>query len=81
MKKIEQAWMLKEGTIDKEKEDVEFLKKDFMLLDAKRYFIPDSFDFTIESIGIYDNNTILIKAIEIIINKLKKSSRYSFKCQ
>ena len=42
-----------------------------MLLDAKRYFIPDSFDFTIESIGIYDNKTILIKAIEIIIQKLK----------
>lgn len=69
--KIEQVWLLKEGSIDKEKEDVEFLKKDFMLLDAKRYFVPDSFDFTIESIGIYDNKTILIKAIEIIIQKLK----------
>jgi len=69
--KIEQEWALKESSIDKKKEDVEFLKKDFMLLDAKRYFIPDSFDFTIESIGIYDNKTILIKAIEIIINKLK----------
>ena len=68
--KIEQSWLLKEASIDKEKEDVEFLKKDFLLLDAKRHFIHNSFDFTIESIGIYDNKTILIKAIEIIIQKL-----------
>lgn len=69
--KIEQAWLLKEKSLDKEKDDIDFIKKDFMLLDAKRYYINNSFDFIIETIGIYDNKNILIKAIQIIISKLK----------
>jgi DNA-directed RNA polymerase subunit L len=41
-----------------------------MLLDAKRLFIEDSFDFTIETIGIYSNYKLLELGISLIIKKL-----------
>jgi hypothetical protein len=34
-------------------------KEDWDLLDAKRYVIPDSFDFILESIGVYTNDELL----------------------
>lgn len=52
-------------------EDIEFEKQNWMLHNAKRYVKNDSFDFIIETIGIYDNVTLVNKAIEIIINKLR----------
>lgn len=69
--KIDEVWRIKSQSLDPEKDDIEFIKKDFMLLDAKRYFLKDSFDFVIESIGVFDNKTIVLKSIEILINKLK----------
>ena len=41
-----------------------------MLLDAKRIFIENSFDFIVETIGIYSNYKLLEIAINIIIKKL-----------
>tara|TARA_B100001029_G_C15027527_1_gene434663 strand:+ start:288 stop:1448 length:1161 start_codon:yes stop_codon:yes gene_type:complete len=39
--------------------------------DAKRYYIENSFDFVIKSLGVYQNNDIVIKACNIIINHLE----------
>jgi DNA-directed RNA polymerase subunit L len=50
--------------------DIEFHLIDWINLDAKRIFIPDSFDFRIKSIGIYTNKEIIIKSIKIILEKL-----------
>lgn len=33
--------------------EIEFQKKNFMILDSQRHFISNSFDFNIESVGIY----------------------------
>ena len=33
--------------------EIEFQKKNFMILDRQRYFVENSFDFNIESVGIY----------------------------
>jgi len=41
-----------------------------MLLDAKRHYIEDSFDFIIETIGIYTNFKLLELGISLIIQKL-----------
>jgi DNA-directed RNA polymerase subunit L len=70
--KIQDAWSEKEATLKHttSKEDLEFLKKDWMLLDAKRLFIENSFDFTIETIGIYSNYKLLELGISLIIKKL-----------
>ena len=44
---------------------------DFYNHDAKRVFIPNSFDFKIESVGVFDNNVICVKACEILLSKLE----------
>ena len=54
------------------KEDVEFALKDWSLLEAKRHFIQNSFDFVIETVGPFSNSAIVHKACDIMINKLKK---------
>lgn len=53
-------------------EDIKFNLNDWSLLDAKRIFIPDSFDFIIKSIGVFTNYEIVINSINIIIERLNK---------
>lgn len=70
--KIKEVWEEKEkGLKDKvSKEDIEFMKKDWLLLDAKRLFIDDSFDFIIETVGIYDNFKLIELACSVLIKKI-----------
>jgi DNA-directed RNA polymerase II subunit RPB3 len=51
------------------KEDIEFQKKNFALLDAQRYFVPDSYDFVLQTIGIYENKELVQKACAVLQNK------------
>ena len=70
--KIKEVWQEKELSL-KEKyseKDIEFMKKDWLLLDAKRIFIEDSFDFIIETIGIYSNFKLMELACSLLIKKL-----------
>lgn len=53
-------------------DELEFIKKDWMALEANRYFIKNSFDFTIETVGIFDNINIFKKACNIMISKFNK---------
>jgi len=46
-------------------------KKDWYLLEGHRIFIPDSFDFTIQSVGVFSNEYIIKKSCEILMNKLR----------
>ena len=55
-----------------DKQEIENLKADWYNLDAKRIVIKDSFNFKIETIGQYDNLTIVFKSCEIMINKINK---------
>ncbi len=50
-------------------EELSFHERNFRLLDAKRYFLPNSFDFVVESKGVFDNKTIIKKACVIMHNK------------
>jgi DNA-directed RNA polymerase alpha subunit len=54
-------------TDDKE---IEYLITDWLLLDAKRIVVPNSFDFKIKTLGVFTNYEIIIKAIKIIISRL-----------
>jgi len=51
-------------------EEIQFHKKNFYLLDAQRSYVADSFDFVIQSIGIYENIEIIKKACIILQNKM-----------
>ena len=56
------------------KSQVTYKRQDWYTLQAKRFYIDDSFDFQVESVGVYSNLEIMQKACNILINKLKKIS-------
>ena len=73
--KANEVWGEKEADMKKsnlKETEVEFEKKNWFLLEAKRYYQPNSYDFIIESVGVFDNSEIVIKACEIMISKCEK---------
>jgi DNA-directed RNA polymerase subunit L len=62
-----QAWK-DEGKNEKE---ITFESANWKLLDGLRYVIKNSFDFIIESVGIYENDKLIIKACEILVGRLE----------
>ena len=82
VKEIDKQWRAKEkvmreglesslsaGSIE---EVVENAKKNWELLDAERIFLPNSFDFIIETVGVYTNVQLVTKACDIMIKKCEK---------
>ena len=51
---------------------INFESANWKLLEGMRYVIKNSFDFIIESVGIYDNEDIIIKACIILYEKLSE---------
>ena len=49
--------------------EIQIQKKDFYLLDAQRHYVSDSYDFIIQSIGIYSNKELIKKSCDILENK------------
>ena len=68
--KMEEAWESYVQTIaDSTTEEISFQKKNFELLDAQKYFTKDSFDFVVQSVGVYDNLEIIKYACIILQHK------------
>lgn len=57
---------------DLSQEEKDFQKRNFILLDSQRHFIPNSFDFVIRTIGIYENQTIIKMACKILMKKFEE---------
>ena len=51
-------------------EEVQFERRNYELLDAQRFFQPNSFDFIVKSIGIFDNIELMQKVCIVLQNKL-----------
>ena len=71
---IEDAELIKEEELKlkyTEESDIQLHLQDWKNLDAKRIYVKDSFDFKIESIGIFSNIYIITTAINNIIDRLK----------
>ena len=67
-----QQYVKKENEEEEDsKELLEFKKRDFDLLDAQKYFLPNSFDFILESNGIYDNVDIIANGCQLIIRRVQ----------
>lgn len=63
---IEQKMRAEESTND----EISFQKKNYYLLDAQRSYLKDSFDFVIQTVGVYSNKEIVKKACVVLQNKL-----------
>ena len=68
LQQLKQKWK-DEG---KKENEVEFESQNWQLLEGKRIFKKDSFDFRIQSVGVYSNIELLNIACHIMIQKLDK---------
>lgn len=66
--KKKQTWK-DEGKTEKE---IEFETANWLLLDGKRVFKRDSFDFKIQSVGVHTNNEIVDLGCQLLMNNLNK---------
>lgn len=64
------AWSQYKNTI-KPEEDIDFIHKNWYLLEAKRYFVENSFDFKVQTIGIWTNQELIQLACDVMHNKLE----------
>jgi len=55
----------------KKETEIDFEAANWKLLEGKRIFKKDSFDFVIQSIGIYTNAELLVLACKVMIEKLQ----------
>ena len=63
----------------KSQKEVDFEADNWLLLDGKRLFKKDSFDFIVQSVGVYTNNEILDAGCSILIENLNKLDAISEK--
>jgi DNA-directed RNA polymerase subunit L len=79
--KVDEAWRVKEAELIKEgiatlgSEEMKAQRKNWALLDAQRQTKEDSFDFVVETVGVFTNEEIVSKAAQIMINKCTKFIR------
>ena len=79
--KVDEAWRIKESELVKEgvaaigSDEMKAQRKNWALLDAQRQTKEDSFDFVIETVGVFTNADIVGKAAQIMINKCMKFIR------
>jgi len=51
--------------------EIDFESKNWNLLEGLRYVKKQTFDFIIQTIGIYENTELIVKGCEILIDKIK----------
>jgi len=72
--KAESAWKILENTYKSDKQmteaEISAEKANWYLLQAFRHFKPNSYDFTVESVGVYTNKQIVYIACNVMIHKL-----------
>jgi DNA-directed RNA polymerase subunit L len=70
--KLENAWKVKETSLTGlSEEELKKERKNWEIHDTQRIYIPNSYDFVIETIGIYTNAKLLKMACDIMLNKLE----------
>jgi len=65
-----QHWREEDGKTEEEIQ--EFDLPNWKLLEGLRFFKPNSFDFVVESVGVFENRDIVTKACNILIDKLQR---------
>ena len=67
------AWELVQSKMESEKattDEIAFQNRNFKLLDAQRYFVPNSFDFIIQTVGVYENKELMKMACSVLQKKV-----------
>jgi DNA-directed RNA polymerase alpha subunit len=72
--RIQDTWDKLESKYESEnmtRENIAHFKNDFMHLDAERIFLKNSFDFVIQTVGVFNNKDIVHKACSYLIQKFE----------
>ena len=75
VEEADKVWTERAKLLEREGNDaaaIAFEKKNWFAMEAQRYTHPDSFDFIIESVGVYSNTEIVTKACMLLIEKCNK---------
>ena len=73
LSKAKIIWEEYEDTLRAEQmtaDEIDIKKKNFYLLDANRHCVENSFDFVIQTIGVYDNKDLVKKSCIVLKKKL-----------
>ena len=76
-KKLEKEWKFKQKQYASAN-DAKAAELDWKIIHAQKFYVPNSFDFIIESVGPYTNEAILLKACDIIQEKLSNTVQFLF---
>jgi DNA-directed RNA polymerase alpha subunit len=71
--RIHLVWQDQENKLKSEGlsvDEIEFQKRNFYILDAQRHYVPDSFDFVLQTLGVFDNKELMKKACIILKNRM-----------
>lgn len=74
LEKANLEWEKKESSLKSEsmsETEIAFEKKNFYILDAQRCYIENSFDFIVESIGIYENKELITIGCDTLNKNIK----------
>lgn len=75
--KLDTAWKQEQSRINSSDdqqltaEELEQYRLNWLLLAGSRQFKPNSFDFTIESIGVFPNETLMSRACDVMLKKIE----------
>lgn len=72
------AWEQKEQTLvasgEMDDEQIMLEKKNWYLLEGKRHYKENSFDFKVKTIGVFQNEELLNKAVDVLKQKLQTTA-------
>jgi DNA-directed RNA polymerase subunit L len=68
-------WAKIKDTLQSADVNIAIEERNWLLLDGKRVVLPDSFDFKIESVGVFKNIEIVKKGCEILLDNIRHTSR------
>lgn len=64
----EEERLINEEQLDDER--IMLAKKNWYLLEGKRYFKPNSYDFKVKSVGVFENEDLLNRSVKVLKQKL-----------
>ena len=74
MVKINEEWSERETKFKLQEmpsNEIEFHKKNYYILDAQRKYTEDSFDFVVQTVGVFDSRDIVKTAANVLVKKFQ----------
>jgi DNA-directed RNA polymerase alpha subunit len=74
MEKINEEWSERESKFRSQEmpdNEIEFHKKNYYILDAQRRYVEDSYDFVVQTVGVFDSRDIVKTSANVLVKKFQ----------